>query len=1423
MISLPFNFLTNYYSTHSRQLLTLTEKLYRENQLSSYLTPQQLFIIEELINTSNKELKLKIWDLFLKGKLILNVEKIKPEKTPQQWPSGQNLESIIKQNEKDNLEQKKNENREGSTVQRVSSSTTSNNGTSFIPGQEHSDQNFNEYNSENNTPSDLYSGTDFTDIDLANLMDQLNGVEFVGNLSLKLRYALWEKFIDYGYSDAENNSKTMDMEYLLLDEDKVYDSDNENTKQEEHKVETIGTIVRNEDDDYDDYDDENDEAAEKIDKPPLQKHSSIETDGTSGVNKDVILSDNFDENGNYILKIEISKEILSRLRITNTEQIMERFDKIYHNFENDKEALMKRLKLEANDELIESSRGKRTYQDSLDENDEIGDSKSETSGNNATSNITSVNNRKNNSAVTSTVSKKNNSKTIGSKNEKKENKKEFKTQKKIKPNDPYSFLGNLPIKHLISQIENNRNVLSIPDLELKHLLLDVRKSRSKWASDDKIGQEELYEACEKVVLDLRNYTQHSTAFLNKVSKRDAPNYYTVIKKPMDLNTVLKKLKTFQYRSKQEFTDDVMLIWKNCLTYNSDPKHFLRGHALAMQKKSLQLINNIPDIIVRDRAEVEKELEELDKEQNEKNAERESSGGEGRGGGRGGTEEDEEEGRGRKHHKGKDKGGKGSKRGSGKQKAIHSLNKENEKQENTVSKSIDQNTELIKTACTPDTHAANTPLKSTGNGTGKTPGGITEKRKDIDVKKENEIQGQNEVFREDEDEDEEMSDDEGYSQYLKEKDVDKDDVELTLWKNITSKARAEICVQRSNIFKNSTTLNSKAEAIIRYPTLMKEHSQLLSDYKTKLEQEILSEKMKKESMLRNGFGAAILFANANNSDISVHNNISDSSNNVLSTQKEGELEENKTSNNNNNNNNNEDDEDEVVNIDADDLVFLPEYNVGNSLPDIAYVGISNELLNNIEDDLINEQLSSDTSINRSLFLANTNKGLTPKLDKNIRLIEEIRHICHKISLIRTLYNRQLVYSNSVNSSTGGNNSSKISASQQNLHSSFYRKKEINNDLDIDPVSRLHTRNSKGDKAVIRAFLHKIVSKIAMNSGFEATQQFAINSLTDITCDYLSNLIKTVKIHTETISNNKKDTQTILLMTMLENGIMKPDELYSYIEKEFQKKTRKLKEIKYRLNLFLKDLLRPSLNDLSERNFEDESQSFITGEYSSELTGEDFFGFKELGLDKEFKMLNSSIPLHLLAFQFQAKRSTTGTKDKKIQPEEFSSITYTPITKDDLEQKDTDNDRGSNHPKIIGLLKPLLLKQYERCKNISLESNPQWDKNVLLEDTQMPNKPKPPRLPPTGKIGTIKKKLVKTAYFLPEALKEQIKKEKQEELKRLEELKKQREAKARESQLMDKQDENVSFSQKAQAVNGFNTENKKSESTFSLSLPPVIPNI
>ncbi|KAI8460761.1 Bromodomain-containing protein, partial [Phakopsora pachyrhizi] len=57
-------------------------------------------------------------------------------------------------------------------------------------------------------------------------------------------------------------------------------------------------------------------------------------------------------------------------------------------------------------------------------------------------------------------------------------------------------------------------------------------------------------------------------FLSRVKKSNPPDYYDIIKHPMDLGTVLKKVKSGACKTKAAFTEDLKLIWANCLVYNS---------------------------------------------------------------------------------------------------------------------------------------------------------------------------------------------------------------------------------------------------------------------------------------------------------------------------------------------------------------------------------------------------------------------------------------------------------------------------------------------------------------------------------------------------------------------------------------------------------------------------------------------------------------------------------------------------------------------------------------------------------------------------------------------------------------------------------------------------------------------------------------
>ncbi|KAM9798500.1 ATPase family AAA domain-containing protein 2 [Neosynchiropus ocellatus] len=59
------------------------------------------------------------------------------------------------------------------------------------------------------------------------------------------------------------------------------------------------------------------------------------------------------------------------------------------------------------------------------------------------------------------------------------------------------------------------------------------------------------------------------AFTKPVDLEEVPDYAEVIKKPMDLSTVLSKIDRHQYMTAKDFLEDVDLIWKNALEYNPD--------------------------------------------------------------------------------------------------------------------------------------------------------------------------------------------------------------------------------------------------------------------------------------------------------------------------------------------------------------------------------------------------------------------------------------------------------------------------------------------------------------------------------------------------------------------------------------------------------------------------------------------------------------------------------------------------------------------------------------------------------------------------------------------------------------------------------------------------------------------------------------
>jgi ATPase family AAA domain-containing protein 2 len=54
-----------------------------------------------------------------------------------------------------------------------------------------------------------------------------------------------------------------------------------------------------------------------------------------------------------------------------------------------------------------------------------------------------------------------------------------------------------------------------------------------------------------------------------VDQEDAPDYYDIIKNPMDMSTMYEKVNKYEYNCAADFLVDINLICENCLEYNPD--------------------------------------------------------------------------------------------------------------------------------------------------------------------------------------------------------------------------------------------------------------------------------------------------------------------------------------------------------------------------------------------------------------------------------------------------------------------------------------------------------------------------------------------------------------------------------------------------------------------------------------------------------------------------------------------------------------------------------------------------------------------------------------------------------------------------------------------------------------------------------------
>ncbi|KAI8818584.1 uncharacterized protein EV422DRAFT_498747 [Fimicolochytrium jonesii] len=92
-----------------------------------------------------------------------------------------------------------------------------------------------------------------------------------------------------------------------------------------------------------------------------------------------------------------------------------------------------------------------------------------------------------------------------------------------------------------------------------------------------------YAQCSQVLRKLSNAGPIAEPFLEPVSKVLYPYYHEVIKSPMDLHTIRKRLEGKRYKTLRDFEADVRLMLSNCFTFNRP------GDPVYTQGKTLETI------------------------------------------------------------------------------------------------------------------------------------------------------------------------------------------------------------------------------------------------------------------------------------------------------------------------------------------------------------------------------------------------------------------------------------------------------------------------------------------------------------------------------------------------------------------------------------------------------------------------------------------------------------------------------------------------------------------------------------------------------------------------------------------------------------------------------------------------------------------
>tara|TARA_R110002003_G_scaffold115_4_gene9973 strand:+ start:14203 stop:15840 length:1638 start_codon:yes stop_codon:yes gene_type:complete len=307
------------------------------------------------------------------------------------------------------------------------------------------------------------------------------------------------------------------------------------------------------------------------------------------------------------------------------------------------------------------------------------------------------------------------------------------------------------------------------------------------------------------------------------------------------------------------------------------------------------------------------------------------------------------------------------------------------------------------------------------------------------------------------------------------------------------------------------------------------------------------------------------------------------------------------------------------IEGEDERQIPDYyDAVCSIPDL------NERLQWVEDaeGHVVQQFEEYMRIFPQGQFTTPDSGLAKKMEANMQSMQDTRKICAKIGIVKQMQLQSQLY--------------------QNQFQRYEPQPFMETDIEPMVVSE---EGALMSPQVCRAALQRSVGKIFYHAGFEEFQPSALDAVTDVAATFFQNLVASLGIYRETPKMKSDGPVTLpggkithwtprftqeeaVLHSLHVNGV-DLEALETYVKDDVERLGSKLSGMHDRMRSYYAELLRPAMDNAGADGagaFNDGSEQFVGGDFAEDI-GEDFFGFKELGLDREFG-LTFSVPLHLL---------------------------------------------------------------------------------------------------------------------------------------------------------------------------------------------------